>query len=141
MRSRLFKRSVLASLLALLALLAVPAAAGQLVYQPVNPGFGGNPFNADYLLGTAQAQNDYEDKGSGSSDPIDDFARTLESRLLSRLSSDIADAIYGEDAADSGRFQIDDTVIEFERIGEQVKIEIADGRGETTTIELPVPQF
>jgi curli production assembly/transport component CsgF len=138
MTSRLLKITLLAPLVTLL---ATSAGAGQLVYKPVNPGFGGNPFNADYLLGTAEAQNDYEEKRSSASDPIDDFARTLESRLLSRLSSDIADAIYGEDAAESGRFQIDDTVIEFERIGDQVKIEIADGRGDVTTIELPVPQF
>lgn len=131
-----------AVLMALIAFGAIPAQASELVYKPVNPGFGGNPFNADYLLGTAQAQNEHEDSGGGfNRDPIDDFARTLESRLLSRLSADIADRIYGEDAADSGRFQIDDTVIEFERVGTQVVIEIADGSGETTLIELPVPQF
>jgi curli production assembly/transport component CsgF len=32
------------------------ASATQLVYQPTNPNFGGNPLNGSYLLTTAQAQ-------------------------------------------------------------------------------------
>jgi curli production assembly/transport component CsgF len=30
--------------------------AGQLVYQPANPTFGGNPLNGSFLLSTAQTQ-------------------------------------------------------------------------------------
>lgn len=33
------------------------ASASELVYTPRNPSFGGNPFNSDHLIGTAQAQN------------------------------------------------------------------------------------
>ncbi|NLS17604.1 curli assembly protein CsgF [Rhizobium sp. P40RR-XXII] len=40
----------------LTALMAVPALAGQLVYQPTNPTFGGNPLNGSFLLSTAQTQ-------------------------------------------------------------------------------------
>ncbi len=32
------------------------ASASQLVYQPVSPSFGGNPFNGTYVLQQAQAQ-------------------------------------------------------------------------------------
>ncbi len=35
---------------------AVPATSGQLVYQPTNPTFGGNPLNGTFLLSTAQTQ-------------------------------------------------------------------------------------
>ncbi len=34
------------------------ADAGQLVYSPVNPSFGGSPFNGDYLLNNSVIQND-----------------------------------------------------------------------------------
>jgi curli production assembly/transport component CsgF len=34
------------------------AAAGSLVYHPVNPTFGGNPFNGSFLLSQAQAQGE-----------------------------------------------------------------------------------
>lgn len=39
------------------ALVANTAAAGDLIYRPVNPAFGGPSNNVDYLLGTAQLQN------------------------------------------------------------------------------------
>ncbi|MGY5776560.1 curli assembly protein CsgF [Rhizobium sp. LEGMi135b] len=40
----------------LVALMTAPAMAGQLVYQPTNPTFGGNPLNGSFLLSTAQTQ-------------------------------------------------------------------------------------
>lgn len=33
--------------------------AGELIYRPTNPGFGGNPNNIDYLLNLAQIQNQH----------------------------------------------------------------------------------
>jgi len=38
------------------ALAGTSAFAGQLVYQPTNPTFGGNPLNGSFLLSTAQTQ-------------------------------------------------------------------------------------
>ena len=43
---------------------AVPASAQDITYQPVDPTFGGNPFNSAHLLGVANAQNDYKDPES-----------------------------------------------------------------------------
>jgi curli production assembly/transport component CsgF len=37
------------------------AAAGQLTYRPVNPSFGGDPFNSAHLLGIASANDRYKD--------------------------------------------------------------------------------
>ncbi len=37
-------------------LIGTPSIAGQLVYQPTNPTFGGNPLNGTFLLSTAQTQ-------------------------------------------------------------------------------------
>jgi curli production assembly/transport component CsgF len=37
------------------------AAAGQLTYRPVNPSFGGDPFNSAHLLGIANANDRYKD--------------------------------------------------------------------------------
>ena len=36
------------------------AAAGQLTYRPINPSFGGDPFNSAHLLGIANANDRYE---------------------------------------------------------------------------------
>ncbi len=40
---------------------ALPAAATELIYTPVNPVFGGNPLNGPVLLNNAQAQNNKKD--------------------------------------------------------------------------------
>ena len=68
------------------ALGAAPAAAQDVTYEPVDPSFGGNPFNSAHLLGIANAQNDYKDpKSTANSSQADIFARQLQSRLLSAL--------------------------------------------------------
>lgn len=47
-----------AAILAMTAIFAIsgPSFAGQLVYQPTNPTFGGNALNGSFLLSTAQTQ-------------------------------------------------------------------------------------
>ena len=46
------------------------ALAQDIVYQPVNPSFGGNPFNSNHLLGIANAQNDFTNPASSSSNSL-----------------------------------------------------------------------
>jgi hypothetical protein len=51
---------------------AASTAAADLVYTPVIPAFGGNPNNWDYLIGTAQIQNQHlpaSDGGGGGGAP------------------------------------------------------------------------
>ncbi len=40
----------------------VTTLAQDFVYQPINPAFGGNPYNYNWLLGQAQAQNIYTEE-------------------------------------------------------------------------------
>jgi curli production assembly/transport component CsgF len=47
---------------------AVPAAASEMVYHPVNPTFGGNPLNGSFLLSTAQAQGEGTKSGAQAPD-------------------------------------------------------------------------
>ena len=91
------------ALVAALIVFAGPAAAQDLTYEPVNPSFGGNPFNSSHLLGIANAQNDYRDpRAPSNASQSDVFARQLQSRLLSALSSQIVDAIFGENPQERG---------------------------------------
>lgn len=120
--------------------LATPSSAQDLTYQPVNPSFGGNPFNSAHLLGIANAQNDYRDPRSttGNSSQADIFARQLQSRLLSALSSQIVDAIFGENPQQSGTIRFGGQTIEFARGLEDVTLTITnDASGEVTTIVVP----
>lgn len=127
------------ALFATLALIPSPAAAQDMVYQPVDPSFGGNPFNSAHLLGIANAQNDYKDpnaKKPGSQADI--FARQLQSRLLSALSSQIVDAIFGENPQESGTIKFGGQTISFVRGLEEVTLTITDdATGEVTEIIVP----
>jgi curli production assembly/transport component CsgF len=118
---------------------AWPAAAQDLVYEPINPSFGGNPFNSAHLLGIANAQNNYKDpKSSTGGSQADIFARQLQSRLLSALSSQIVDAIFGENPQESGTITFGGQTIDFIRGLDAVTLTITnDETGEITTIVIP----
>lgn len=120
---------------------AMPLHASEIRHQFINPSFGGNPLYGSYLLSNADRQNGHEepttDRSNGQS-----FSSTITSSLLNRIAFNIADQIYGENAQTSGRFVIDDTLLEFNRVNNQVVVEITNSTtGETTTIELPVTEF
>src|SRR3546814_3617210 len=68
-------------------------------------------LNSAHLLGVASAQNKYKDPNAiNSQDPASQFLRTLQSRLLSSLATQITDVIFGENAQDSGAIQFGDQV-------------------------------
>src|SRR3546814_16531732 len=74
-----------------------------MVYTPINPSFGGNPFNSSHLIGIANAQNNFKDPKSTTSNSKEDiFARQLQYRLLSDIWSQITDAIFGVNTQESG---------------------------------------
>lgn len=133
--------SVLARvLLGLLSLCAAPLAAQDVVYEPVSPTFGGNPFNSQHVLGVANANNDFRDpRAASSNSQADIFARQLQSRLLSALSSQIVDAIFGENPQESGTISFGGQTIQFFRSLEDVTIVIRDDTtGEETKIVVPL---
>jgi len=114
--------------------------AGELVYEPVNPSFGGNPFNSAHLQGLAASQNLYKSDGSSETSPLDDFGRRIQSALLSRVASEIANQILGDNPAASGTFVVDGTTINFTRDGSTVTVDIVDGAtGGSTQIKIPIP--
>lgn len=119
--------------------MASPAIAQDISYQPIDPSFGGNPFNSAHLLGVANAQNTYRDPNSSTnSSQADIFARQLQSRLLSALSSQIVDAIFGENPQQSGTITFGGQTITFNRGLDEVTLTITDDdTGEVTTIVIP----
>ncbi|WP_395622495.1 curli assembly protein CsgF [Sphingomonas daechungensis] len=124
---------------AAIAVCSTSASAEDLVYKPINPSFGGNPFNSSHLLGIANSQNKFKDPSSTSSgSEADIFARQLQSRLLSALSSQIVEAIFGDDPQQQGTIQFGGQTIEFVRGLEAVTLTITnDETGEETTIVIP----
>lgn len=118
------------------------AQAQELSFKFNNPSFGGNPFYSDHLLGVASAQRPErpaEDEGLSEGEQ---FARQIQSRILSALSSSIVEAITGSDPGTSGEFTVGDQTIFFERSLTEIRLTITDNvTGEVTTIVLPVIEF
>ena len=137
---------VVAAIAAGVSILTLPVLAQDLVYKPINPSFGGDPFYSSHLLGIAEIdrpdppQDDlFGPGGDGGLTQADFFVRQLESRILSRLSQDITDKIFGPDADASGEFRFQGTTIAFETLLDgTVFIRIIDtANGGETTIEVP----
>ncbi|MGB3806325.1 MAG: curli assembly protein CsgF [Erythrobacter sp.] len=120
--------------------IAAPAAAQDLVHEPISPTFGGNPFNSNHILGIANAQNDTRDPNARSRDSqADIFARQLQSRLLSALSSQVVDAIFGDNPQEQGVISFGGQTIEFFRSLDSVTLVIRDDdTGEETRIVVPL---
>lgn len=116
------------------------ASAGAIVYQPTNPAFGGYPGNGAWLLQEAGAQNQFQPTGStgglGSLTTGQIFAQQLKSQLYSSLANKITQAIFGENAQQSGTFAFEGTTIDFVRVGDQINITINDGTS-ITTVTVP----
>lgn len=116
------------------------AMSSDLVYTPQNPSFGGNPFNSAHLLGVANAINKYKDPSAiDNSDPAKQFLRTIQSRLLSTIASQITDLIFGENAQDSGVIRFGDQEISFVRGIDSVTLTITNfADGSVTEIVVPL---
>jgi curli production assembly/transport component CsgF len=87
-------------LMILLSFSTINAFGEELKYEPINPNFGGNPFNGAYLLNNGTAQRQFR-APRRQRDPVEDFSNSISSSLLNKISREISDQILGEDAADS----------------------------------------
>jgi curli production assembly/transport component CsgF len=130
--SKIFSTCLLAGLL------STPAAA-DLIYKPINPSFGGEPFNSSHLQGLAGSQNQFKDSTTRKEQSSSErFLAMLQSRLYSSLASQVADAIFGENAQDSGTITFDDQTISFTNDGTQITLVITDlNTGQVTNIVIP----
>ncbi len=134
------------------AAMAVPAvaSASELVFEPINPSFGGPSLNSGHLLSLAEIQNQHRPEPQSRSsateltpeqEQAERFVRSLQSRLLSALASETVEAIFGENPQESGEVVFGEQTISFQRDLEQVQISIFDANtGSTTDIAVPVLQ-
>jgi curli production assembly/transport component CsgF len=113
-----------------------------LVYRPVNPAFGGNNFNYQWMIGSAQAQDPNAPAAQGSAgrqqlSQLDNFTQSLNQQLLSRISRQIIDRQFGEEGLEEGDFQFGDFQVNIRNATDGIQIRIQDGRGGETTITVP----
>jgi curli production assembly/transport component CsgF len=111
----------------------------QLVYEPINPSFGGSPLNGNWLLSSAQLQDDNEDPAAAiTDDPLADFQDALNRSVLNQLSRSLTESLFGERGLEEGRFELGDFVIDVTQTLDGVNIVIFDLiSGNETTIFIP----
>lgn len=92
MKSRTHLAPILVGSAILLASTALPA--GQLIYQPINPSFGGDPLLGNHLLNKAQAQDTKKDPDApdfGRFSETDFFIQDLRAGLINQAIEDALD--------------------------------------------------
>ncbi len=118
--------------------------AGELVWTPINPSFGGSSFNAQWLMNQAQQQNTFTGPVSESRylsrDPLRNFQESLNRQILSRLASQITRNVFGETPLEPGHFEIGTFNIDVTEGTDGIHITIFDSStgGETNIV---VPYF
>lgn len=116
--------------------------ATELVYTPINPSFGGSPFNAQWLMNSAQSQNKLkeprEEWKMPERDPIEDFKTSLNRQILYNLSRKIVDSAFGEEGITEGHYDLEDYTIDISVGLEGIRVILTDSvTGNQTIIEVP----
>ncbi|MGC3874124.1 curli assembly protein CsgF [Halomonas sp. GXIMD04776] len=88
-----------------LALASTGAQAGELVYRPINPSFGGDPLVGNYLLNKAQSQDNNEDPDAPD---FGDFSPN-QFKIEETVYESLDDAIQAAKDGESGSFSTIDS--------------------------------
>ena len=115
--------------------------AQQLVYKPVNPMFGGDTFNYQWLLNSANAQNTYEEESNFSNlqdSELDRFKDGLNRQLLNKVSSDLFREQFGDGDLEPGTYVFGSLVLDISPTEDGLLINILDTQtGDQTQIIIP----
>jgi len=126
--------------------LSIGLSAQQLIYQPKNPAFGGNPNNTAHLVNTATAQNktvdpDATDRfGRTNRSDLESFTESLNSQILSQLSRSLVDLQFGEGEIEDGSYAAGNFQIDIANTLDGVVVTILDTNGGEQT-QLIIPFF
>ena len=110
-----------------------------MVYTPKNPNFGGNTFNYQWLLSSANSQNSFTAENSFDNDrsELQDFQESLNRQLLGQLTRSVFTSELG-DGLQPGTFNVGSLLLEVFESGEGLIINILDtNTGEQTQIIVP----
>jgi len=113
----------------------------QIVYKPINPFFGGDTFNYQQLLASANAQNSFEEDNSydfEQNSDLENFTESLNRQLLNSLSQDLFQEQYGNQDLSEGTFVFGSLMVEITPSSGGMLINILDtSTGEQTQIIIP----
>lgn len=129
-------------LLLLLVLLTSLSYSQELVYKPRNPAFGGDTFNYQWLLSSAESQNLYKEKASTQDNrtEIERFTENLNNQLLNQVSRSLFTQQFGEEGISEGNYVFGSLSVEVYQSTGGLTINILDTTtGEETQVIIPNP--
>lgn len=114
----------------------------QLVYKPINPAFGGDTFNYQWLLSSANAQNQFDDKSNNSLlknvNSVDSFGQSLNRQVLSELSRKLFEEQFGEGSVKPGNYLFGSLYLQVTTTAQGLLINILDtNTGDQSEIVIP----
>ncbi|MFP3833327.1 curli production assembly/transport component CsgF [Chryseobacterium sp. SIMBA_028] len=115
----------------------------QLVYKPVNPAFGGDTFNYQWLLSSANAQNQFDEKNDYSDlldrvNSLDSFTQSLNRQILSELSRKLFEDQFGEGSLKPGNYLFGSLYLQITNTNQGLLINILDtSTGDQSEIVIP----
>jgi len=112
----------------------------QLSYKPLNPAFGGETFNYQWLLSSANAQNSFTDPSISQVEEqssLEAFTKTLNKQILSQLSRSLFQTQLGDELQE-GSFTFGSLALDIYESSEGLVVNILDtDTGEQTQIIIP----
>ncbi len=121
--------------------LAFEAKAQDMVYQPKNPAFGGETFNYNWLLSSAQAQDLTVDKREAErkqESALNDFSASLNRQILNQLSRQLVTSQFGEQGLEEGFYSFGNFQVNVANGLDGLIVTITDtSAGEQTQVTIP----
>lgn len=116
--------------------------AQQFKYRPLNPAFGGETFNYQWLVSSAEAQNKFTEPTDGSlsskQSEMERFTENLNRQLMSQISRALINENLGDGDLKPGTFTLGNSEIEIYESTEGMVINILDIQtGSQTQIIVP----
>ncbi|MFC4162569.1 curli assembly protein CsgF [Epilithonimonas zeae] len=130
-------------ILMLLTVGGILAKSQQLVYKPINPAFGGDTFNYQWLLSSANAQNPFDDEDSYKNlldglNSMDSFTESLNRQILSQLSQKLFEDQFGNGPLTPGNYMFGSLYLQVTQSSQGLLINILNtDNGEQTEIVIP----
>ncbi|SHG69940.1 curli production assembly/transport component CsgF [Salegentibacter echinorum] len=120
----------------------IQVSAQDLVYQPTNPAFGGNPYNYQWLLNSAEAQNSFKDPDATNQreqmTELERFTSSLNSQLLSQVTRRLFTDQFGQQGLEEGTYSFGSLAVDIYPSNEGLVINILDTEtGEQTQVIIP----
>ncbi|MGH2666940.1 curli production assembly/transport component CsgF [Flavobacterium sp.] len=111
-----------------------------LVYKAKNPAFGGDTFNYQWMLSSAESQNLYKEKTEPRKEKtqLEQFTENLNSQLLNQIAQSLFEEQFGTDGISEGVFNFGSLSVEIFPSNLGLVVSILDTTtGEQTQVIIP----